>query len=74
MHWLLEGLSLCVGLVGVFLAVFVWAVAVYYLSHLLKTLLDLFIHFFIRWLVPPLLSMHLLLSGNITAFLLYQMR
>jgi hypothetical protein len=74
MHWLLEGLSLCAGLFGLALVILIWAAVAYYLSILLKTLMHLLSHFLIRWLVPPLLTMHLLLSGNITALLLYQMR
>ena len=74
MHWLLEGLSLCAGLFGLALVIFIWSAFAYYLSILLKILTDLLIHSLVRWIIPHILSMHLLLSGQITAYLLHSMR
>ena len=74
MLWTLEILASFAVLCGLSIAICLWLGALYYTIKILSLLLDILGHVLVRWVIPPVLRVHLLLSGNFTAYLLYTMR
>ena len=52
---------------GLAIVICLWFGALYYTIKVLSPVLDISGRLFVRWVVPPVLRMHLLLSGNFTA-------
>ena len=71
---MLETLASFLAVCGLFMALCLWGIVFYYAMRLLDRGVGALGRFFVRWVVPPVLRMHLLLSGNFTAYLLYTMR